>query len=1042
MPADAPHSHWTAADYRPVVLGAAAAKLADSQIAPLVAAARSYRSARTVDDLERIARAFDVDTAMFSRMYAQYVGGSDDNDLLVLPWFVAAGRNADSAIPAPRTLQMRPKTAPVDPATGKAKKYLFLPGEASVVDTHPATPRSWIGSAETIVITEGVIKADAALSALLVAEHGHDALRFTGTVGAGHQAWEGDRDRAIAELSSLMEAVAPHHRTLIVGIGGVGNWHQKPEWESLVLKGRTVAVAFDGDVHTNKQVAAQAKQLDEFLTRRGANVSLIDLDGPLVLERKAERGIPDDAKIGLDDFLTRLGDWADVSGGALYAPMPERQDRRIAYREGELRVSPANQNVVEIYDIIEKTAAWRPHLNERGVFVAGRVAENRIRRMPGESESSGIIDHSLDMAAGVESTIEVTVSSSEFDPEPEAFKIVVPSKHLDTPPGDWAKQSIFIPPRLRQLGAWPPYSGRGEGPTWLRAVVTNRTEEVSDVYAWETLGWVPDGDGGMAFALGNGQLLSRTPECATAISGADSTVFPDAEKFAVADRFDELDFATWRAGLIDDLRAVTAAYIDDGPWSNKAYGVLGLAAMVRPTIPTRPKMSIFTFGPKKSGKSFWTSLVFSGWQRAGGTWTNDFLPGSANDSRPSTEDSMARTPLWVLDDMSAALSSTKRDEVESMVGDTMRAIHNSTPRRRMEMGGGQKKVPRPRCVLIVTAENELRDTSALDRTIMVSFAKGVFADNDGHARAKAMRDAPEPAPSRLVAGMIRYWLLGDRSWAERYAEARGLAERATREMSDWVAEKMPDSNAGENEREVQKMSDVLTGLLVIRSALEWLGVDESDPLMRKFSWEDGGYYAMLAGFALSGINNADANRPGAHLLEAIRDLLASKRAYISNAVVDGAPPVIASPESGVEAERASFLNRALGWEFENGRGWTHRANATEIGSAATLSDGTQAVILEPRNAFREAKANSSDLITAGQTAATTWKDFYAEGLTHPGYQRPAGGGHPKPRVGAGGYVRIRGVVVPMYRIVGEDEDEQTPVTPEAAGFEITDEVGL
>ncbi|MGN7187563.1 hypothetical protein [Microbacterium enclense] len=1032
-PSDHPRSTYAVADYRPAISGSGAQKLIDSAVAPLVAVARGYRSSSDKDGLERAARALGIpDASSFARSHERLVASADD-DILVMPWFIASGHLRDQSAPEARNLQIRPSTPEI--RDGKPSKYLFLKNEQTLVDTHPSLPKSWVDNSPRMLITEGIIKADSALSALLSSVHGPDALRFGGTIGAGHDAIAADRERANSELFRLMEEVPPHQRTVIAAIGGVGNWHNKTEWESLTLRGRTVIVAFDGDVATNPNVRAQAIKLDEFLTRRQAEAQLLDLDGPLARERKAAAGVPELTKLGLDDFLSSLGSWSDLP--AMTAPMPEMERSQPKVSKGALRVSETDPNLVEVWTEGDSADRWMPHPNMSGVFVAGRIKEDRVRRIASLSEMSGHINEDLDAEAGVELTLEIRATPAWAPDDTEVYTLKVPSKYADQSPGEWARHGVAIPTALRQAGAWPPYTNREDASRWLVATSTNRKEQTRHLHVWDTVGWVPDGTGGCAFTLGDRQVISRDPENCTAVAGADSTVFTSSERFGVADRFHDRDFATWKHELVEDVRAVCDTYIDDGPWKDHSFGVLSLAAMIRPTVPVRPTTAILAYGSKQSGKSYWTSLVMSGWQRHGGAWTNDFLPGSANDSKPSIEDSMSRTPIWVIDDMAAAISRQKQDAMEQAVADMIRSVHNSTARNRMDVAkGSQKIVEAPRCVLIVTAENELRDTSALDRAILMQFKKGVFRTGTGHSRAVAMRDAEEPAPSRVVAAAIRYWLMGEQSWQDRVAEARQMRRDAASDMAVWVQSVRGDAAPGENERAVNKVSDALLGLYALRSLLQMCGVDETDPLMRKFSWEPGGYYALLGQFAIEGIETANGNGPGKRLLEALQDILTSKHAYISNASVQGGPPVIAAPESGVSEAYAGFANNALGWTFDFQRGWIRPNNGAEIGTAAVTSDGRRVVVLKSRIAFREAKRHTSDLITEGQTGVTTWNDFYAAGLADTTYLRrnpKNGGGHQQLRFSQY-QPALNGVIVPLEALV--DGLAEVPSDGEIGEFDV------
>jgi DNA polymerase-1 len=133
---------------------------------------------------------------------------------------------------------------------GRSAKYLLRAKQANVLDVHP-TARGLLFDAEVpLLLTEGVLKADAAVSVGLVA----------------------------------------------VGLGGVeGGWRNGaplPEWEVIPLKGRQVLVAFDSDVTVKASVRGAQRRLSGYLQHRGAQVEIVVLPPG-----------PAGQKTGLDDFL-------------------------------------------------------------------------------------------------------------------------------------------------------------------------------------------------------------------------------------------------------------------------------------------------------------------------------------------------------------------------------------------------------------------------------------------------------------------------------------------------------------------------------------------------------------------------------------------------------------------------------------------------------------------------------------------------------------------------------------------------------------------
>jgi hypothetical protein len=144
---------------------------------------------------------------------------------------------------------LRPDTAYTF-SDGRSAKYLLPAKQANVLDVHP-TARALLFDAEVpLILTEGVLKADSAVSVGLVA----------------------------------------------IGLGGVdGGWRNGaplPEWEVVPLKGRQVLVGFDSDVTVKASVRAALRRLTGYLQHRGAQVEIVVLPPG-----------PAGQKTGLDDFL-------------------------------------------------------------------------------------------------------------------------------------------------------------------------------------------------------------------------------------------------------------------------------------------------------------------------------------------------------------------------------------------------------------------------------------------------------------------------------------------------------------------------------------------------------------------------------------------------------------------------------------------------------------------------------------------------------------------------------------------------------------------
>jgi hypothetical protein len=204
-------------------------RILNASIAPGVALARGYRSITIKADLKRL-------------------GFTDPQcrvPALLLPVWSVFGELANYQVRAdePRIRD------------GKPVKYELPAGSQMLVDAHPAIRDQLGDPALPFWITEGIFKADAAVSA---------GLYCIALLGVWN--WRGTNAQ-----------------------GGVT---ALADWEAIALKGRQTFIAFDSDVMTKPQVYAALVRLGAFLTSRGARVFYIYLPAG-----------PGAAKVGLDDYL-------------------------------------------------------------------------------------------------------------------------------------------------------------------------------------------------------------------------------------------------------------------------------------------------------------------------------------------------------------------------------------------------------------------------------------------------------------------------------------------------------------------------------------------------------------------------------------------------------------------------------------------------------------------------------------------------------------------------------------------------------------------
>jgi len=215
-----------------------AAKLAAAAIAVDVARERGYVSADTKAQLEREG---------FAPMQRR-------PPALVIPLWSVTGERAGA--------QLRPDTP--RHLDGKPAKYETQAGRTMLLDVPPRVRPHLGDPSRPLVITEGPLKADAAVSA------GLDCVALLGV-----WSWRGKN----ADGGKVALA----------------------DWELVALDGRTVVVAFDSDAMLNPHVHGALGRLGAFLALRGAHVAYAYLP-------HGEAG----AKVGLDDWLASGNAGADL----------------------------------------------------------------------------------------------------------------------------------------------------------------------------------------------------------------------------------------------------------------------------------------------------------------------------------------------------------------------------------------------------------------------------------------------------------------------------------------------------------------------------------------------------------------------------------------------------------------------------------------------------------------------------------------------------------------------------------------------------------
>lgn len=1043
-------THNTLIRWNPSEYGASkfsgAKKLSDSHVAPLVAQARGYETINDADTAKQMVLdkvRTDNPLQATKRLRAMVVG---DEDFLVLPWHRIDRVLTDGINVSPTSIQVRPSVPVPMKGAKKPPKYETLGGHASVLDLHPAVSADWFESSRTILITEGVLKGDSALTAqLLNAGYTTDDL---GVVGGVKEARE--------KIAELLDTIDPALRVPVMCFIGVANWHQNPEWNAINIREKKALVAFDGDLRENRQVWNQATRLFDMLTDlRHARPALLDLGGVEAEMFAMNSGYHSESdnpknrpKIGLDDFLANVGGtqggsaWADVLKleKSSLPPAPagtvEEELQPGAWRVAEDGLS--SERLVENRHTGNVT--WQP-----GIDMGGRIKEISSRLMPADvdTEEGTISEKNHD----ADTDGQVVIELSWADPstgETVVRNIVGPLDLLDASPAEWGRRGATISPDIRRHPHWPPRNKEAEG--WITAIKSHRIEDQHVTEGWDTMGWVPSAntgpaDGHPAFIVGNQVLgISREHE-ATHTPAVTQERLPGAERYGVNDQYhqymDRDDLDGYKNHVAESIREAVEAFVVDSPWTSegdRAYGPILLAGALRPACPRKGKLLFDFIGEPGSGKSWVASFVMGFWQPAAGRWSAQNLPGAAMDTFAAIEHSLARTPIWVIDDLAPSASRQIAEQQEAAMDQITRAAFNGAPKRRSNADGTQRTVSVPRALTILTAENQRSTKSIRERVIELEFAKNRISDKRGKAIEALTKDARNPLAA-LTAAVIRFWLhTGDiaetslpfaRSsvmehfddetdftrWEKKNELAYWLVDGAKRDIQD-VLTAMYGIPASTAARRAGVYAELIFVLDTVRALAEWAGIAEDDKVMRAISGDlddpktAQGRMIELAARTIQGLESRSNARS---IVDGIRELLQTGAAHFENPTQPGAAPI---PHTYQNAQK---LNRELGWTLDPMTDkW--KPMGTPIGYAGypTTANGHEdwIALVHPTRAFDLAKRFAAGTIPAGQKHRDTWNQVWEaeQGLFVAVYSRPKTGDiQVRARFRAGDENRMRGV---------------------------------
>jgi hypothetical protein len=958
---------WKPADYYLTVSGSGAAKLASSGVAPLVAAARGF-SALTVENFADFAELNDLGDKR-TKQGKQFRGlFLDGGDALVMPWFSLDKMQASAEeVVAQRhtTVQYRPSNPRFD-ARGKTVKYEFLAEGGTPLDAHPAVPVDWFTTTPRVLIAEGLLKGDSALTAQLRTYYDDDVLSVTDADAA-------DRTVALRRLGGLLAGIPQAERTAIVSIAGVGNWRHNGEWHQVKVKDKDVIIAFDGDVESNWNVWAMASDIYQFLIEtKKSNPSLLMMSA----NEKAAIALEDDPHLGLDDFFRSHGTWADLES-MLQVELPDRPPRKDEAHIGQWRISSDGLSAQEFAELPSESQGKNIGHWVTRVDLGGRIVSDEIHRaatdeeLEGKPFGSGLNESNHE----VHCTVEVAWLH-HVTRIPTTAMISGPMMMLNYPPNEWARHGALIPKDVLKLRQWPPTKGAD----WLRAVKDHRIEDAVENTVWSTMGWVPvAGEESQAFIVGNQVIAGNDKATAATIPGVLGSALTSAESFGVHDVYTGPNFTdpTGKHNLADDVRKLLDVYVDKSPWLDPKIAVTMLAIALRPAVPLPTSIAAYFVGAPQKGKSWSARQCMSFWQGRSGVWKHT-LPGSASDTFATTESAVSKAPIWVVDDLAPSTDRRASEMQESKIGDLIRAVHNKLGKRRMNRDMTERETPTPMALTIFTAENESPVQSIRERVVKVEFT-GLNAKNMAHADELANKTT---TASRVTAALLRMYISnGDTDgigWELIIKDARAAREEGIEYAREILGE--IGIASGDASRPAEIIGDLSMGLEALKSLMGHIGMGKESSLIGWSTSEQWMY--QLAEQVGLGHQNKEEVSPGQVLLTCIRSLLASGAAHIANVDNPAHPPL-----SGANSATANML---MGWTTDamgEMRPQGHRIGLSALMTSkrGAASEPDHVIFVMPDEAFQLAQRNYPKSVQYGASPATSWRNVWNLGLIHPRY---------------------------------------------------------
>ncbi|AUZ33644.1 hypothetical protein C3B78_03615 [Arthrobacter sp. PGP41] len=961
-----PSVKWTEADYATFITGSQARRLAAAGVAPLVAQARGYL---VIDDSNHRELYRQMGLQGRSRLGLQLTSAiaQRGGEGLMIPRFTPSAiqwANRDGATPAPSYHEVLP-SLPWPDASGKRIASVTIPNFSGQLDLHPAIPTDWIDSDGTILICNDAAEADAVLSAYLL-----HAGTARAELTAVEPLVEGGPTDPTADLHALLARISEKDRILVLAASGFGQmpW-SVTDLNEIRIKRRDILLAVPTETESSEFVHRNIEKFAEALkNKKAASV--------LYLAPKRQNDADDEAeRISVADLLAAKA-WPALID-ALQNTLPAGSVVDAAVFKGAVRVSPDGHTIEECIAVNGGPSGTNSSLQWATVVrLGGRIKTMETRRQPTDKElRTGTFDATARSHDGADSMVEIEVSWKRDGKEGSGV-ITGPSTILHHQPQDWIMANAKIPNNVLLHPNWPPRKKQGE--QFLEAIKTNRPEETKKRTRWQQMGWVPVDGSAPVFIVGD-QVIGETVEGTTA-AGVDSQDIPVADLFGVgvSPLGDDLKDEAVRESARQDLRDIMSTYITAGAWKDRSTAALVLAGALRPTIPLRPRATIFLWGPKGRGKTWTAKAMMYFWAKGRSTWL-DQLPGSAKDTIAYIETCVSRTPIWVVDDLAPSPVKRQAEAEDGKLADLTRSIFNNSTKGRMNADMSTRKVNKPVAQLIITAENELTTPSAKERLIPAYLGYGSLAGS--RVPTDAINElAKRGVPARFTGHFIRFIrqtaITTPGGW-EAFFE--GLEDRrADVQKSIEAIMKSTGKVTGSLERTSSLAADVLLTFEVLQLFAEEL--DMGKELRDLFDLETGMGRDIITVVASAQAENTKAS-PGAALVRALSALLASGGAHVINAQNPSAPPLEGTEDSD------ALANHRLGWSAGPGADGKLSPNGPSIGTVVT-KDGQKIIVFEVETAFAKAQAAYPALIQHGQGTGSAWASIWDEKLSPASITRP------------------------------------------------------